>query len=212
MRELTDRLAPIDDVLDDPPVVHSLGVTEGPRAPKGVWRTELSCYRFLAEVCAPGARTLETGLGVSTVLFALWGCRHTCVVQNPVERDRLIAYLADRGIADTGLRITVGLSQYILPTLDPSPLDVVFIDGGHGFPVPLIDWFYTASRLVRGGVLVVDDLHVPSVRLGLLDFLTADPRWKSLTRTDKWGAWRRESSGDLEEEWDAQVFLGRPGE
>ena len=43
-------------------------------------------------------------------------------------------------------------SDEVLVRQDPydRPLDVVFVDGGHGFPVPMIDWFYGAGRLRRG--------------------------------------------------------------
>ena len=52
----------IEQVLADPPQVH-------PGAPSGVFRASGSCYEWLADVCRPGLRTLETGIGVSTVLF-----------------------------------------------------------------------------------------------------------------------------------------------
>ena len=69
----------VDRVLSDPPAVH-------PEAPEdGVWRTEAGCYRFIADHVTAGCRTLETGAGVSTVLFAAWGCDHVAVVPAPGE-------------------------------------------------------------------------------------------------------------------------------
>ncbi len=54
----------------------------------------------------------------------------------------------------------------------------------------------------------MDNLNAPSVRLGLLDFLHADPRWTLLARGSWWAAWQRETSDSLNEEWITQPFLG----
>jgi hypothetical protein len=45
----------------------------------GVWSADPDCYRFIAEHCHRGQRTLETGLGLSTVVFAALGTHHQCV-------------------------------------------------------------------------------------------------------------------------------------
>jgi hypothetical protein len=85
----------------------------------------------------------------------------------------------------------------------------VLIDGSHGFPAPVIDWYYGAGRLRRGGVVVVDDLELPAVRV-LVDFLERDPRWRSIRHTEKWAAYERQSEGSLTEEWVDQPFYALP--
>ncbi|GIH19634.1 class I SAM-dependent methyltransferase [Rugosimonospora africana] len=202
-----ERLATVDRVWADPPAVHFSDPVYGLVPPNGVWRTDRGCYEFLAEHCRPGLRTLETGLGISTALFTMWGCEHTSVVPWGIEAERLREYFDRHGIDDKLLEVHVGYSHEVLPALPATPLDVVLIDGGHGFPMAALDWFYAGGRLVAGGVLVLDDLHLPSVTAGLLDFLTHDPRWTPLAQTRKWAAWRRESSGPLAEEWTAQPFF-----
>src|SRR5205807_161985 len=61
-----DGRAVVERLLADPPRVH-----EELHAPPdvGVWLTERECYELIADRVTPGARTLETGLGVSTALF-----------------------------------------------------------------------------------------------------------------------------------------------
>jgi hypothetical protein len=198
--DVAERVDLIEDFFRNPPSVHNAAAT-------GVWSTAASAYQFMASVCTPGTRTLETGLGISTALFAAWQTEHICVVPSQNEVDALVGYLDQRGIASDGVRFEVGFSDDILPTLDLPELDLVFIDGGHSFPTPIIDWYYGAKALRAGGTLVLDDTYLRSVTMGLADYLDADPRWERLDRTQKWLAYKRLSSGPLREVQEAQDFL-----
>jgi hypothetical protein len=190
----------VNRTLNDPPRVHiELGNPDG-----GVWRTDADCYDFLGSICSPGTRTLETGLGISTALFLALEASHTCVTPFHSEADRFMAYCRDRRISTQNFTLLVGESQRILPTLT-GELDVVLIDGGHAFPLPMIDWYYGAGRLQRSGVVVIDDIHLPGVKV-LTRYLDADPRWQPMQRTAKWCAYRRLSGGPLRDEWTDQPF------
>jgi hypothetical protein len=185
-----------------PPRVHN-GIASG------VWGTERSCYDFIASQVSRDSRTLETGLGISTALFARLGTAHTCVVPSDVEAQKLVDYLKERGIEHAGVQFRIGFSDEILPAFETGPIDLFLIDGGHGFPGPVIDWFYGARHLQRGGTLVLDDLQLRAVRV-LDDYLQADPRWVELARTGKWVAYRRDSVGPLREgEWMQPWFVTR---
>ena len=199
MDRVEDRIAAIERVMSDPPTVH-------PSAPGLVWNTAPDCYKLLAERCPPGTRTLETGLGVSTVLFALWGTEHRCVVPWPGEVSKCVEYLSSRGIASDRVRFEVGFSNDVLPALQVDEIDLYLIDGAHSFPAPALDWFYGARWLKRGGTLVIDDLQLPAVAQ-LQGFLDRDPRWVNLESTQKWTAYRRESEGDLAEPHWKQPFF-----
>jgi predicted O-methyltransferase YrrM len=201
---LLERQRVVADVLADPPNVHI-----SPTAVSGVWSTSETCYRFMAEHVGAG-RTLETGLGVSTVLFAKWGCRHTCVVYDQDEVDRLTAYLKRREIPADGLDFRVGTSDQVLPRLNCRDIDLMLIDGRHGWPTAIIDWYYGAAGLVSGGIVVIDDTKLRQVSLGLIRYLDRDPRWERLERRNKWSAYRRLTVGSLSEEWREQMFLGAP--
>jgi predicted O-methyltransferase YrrM len=203
MHDLTARSLAIATVVADPPRVH-----EHAGAEEGVYGTALDCYEFLARHAVPGARTLETGLGISTALFALWGTEHTCVVHDQHEVDVLRAWALERDVDLSRMTFAVGMSDAVLPGLEPTELDLAFVDGGHAFPMAIIDWYYAAGRLRDGGVVVFDDVQLASVRLGLFDFLQADPRWEPVAMTGKWAACVRHASGPLREAHDAQPFLG----
>jgi predicted O-methyltransferase YrrM len=200
-----ERHAILTRVLGDPPRVH-------PGAPNGTaWRTGRACYEFLADSVADGSRTLETGAGLSTVLFAAWGCRHTSVVPFPDEAVAIERYCTEQGIDTSCLTFDLRPSELALPALMASgPLDLVFIDGAHSFPLPVIDWFYGAGRLRSGGIVVFDDVPLPAVGRFLDTYLDLDPRWERVAGTRKWRAYRRLAEGSLSEHESNQGFYRQP--
>ncbi|MGH9187321.1 MAG: class I SAM-dependent methyltransferase [Acidimicrobiales bacterium] len=199
---VAERLAIVDRLLAEPPVVHPMDPSDEPVM--GVWSSEPDCYRFIAERCPPGTRTLETGSGLSTALFAALEADHVCVTPGPQEAERLLRYCDDHGIAADRLTFMVESSHKALPRLTDE-LDLILIDGSHAFPMPALDWFYAGTLLRSGGMAIIDDLQLPAVKI-LIHFIERDPRWEQVARTAKWAAFRRLSSGDLSEEWTSQPF------
>jgi predicted O-methyltransferase YrrM len=70
------------------------------------------------------------------------------------------------GIADTAIEAHTDGSQWVLPRLaaenrtsDPI-LDLVLIDGCHGWPTLFVDLEYTNSMLRQGGYLMIDDVNL----------------------------------------------------
>jgi len=196
------------------PPVHRPGYRDDYDHTKGRWDTQTSstystdfeCYEFIAEHVGPGSQTMETGLGFSTLCLANAGCHHTAMFLDPAEEAPLRAWADEHGIDLTGVRFVVGPSDVSLRGLPDDPVDLFFIDGGHGYPVPQLDWFYGASRLPEGGVLVLDDLQLWGPRQ-LDQFLGLDPRWERLASAFKWSGFRRLGSGPVAEEFDTQTFL-----
>jgi hypothetical protein len=184
-----------------PPDVHM-----DPIADHGVLRTDFSCYRFIADHIDATSRTLETGLGMSTVLFSVVGCDHTSLFLEASEGDALRAWAQEREVPLDRVTLIPTRSDQGLQKLGDEPVDLYLIDGGHGYPIPQLDWFYGAPLLRAGGILVIDDLQLwGPAQLDL--FLDHDPRWELLARTPKWGAYRRRTEGAVAEDYDAQTFL-----
>ena len=141
------------------------------------WGLSRAALTALAAELKEGMTTLETGAGYSTVLFAAAGADHTAIMMSQDEADKIAAYCQQRNIRIP--KLIAGFSDRILPSWNDlrQPLDLVFIDGGHAYPVPQIDWFYTQSRLRVGGLFVLDDIQIPAVR-SLHDFLMAEKEWE----------------------------------
>src|SRR5690606_34506162 len=133
--------------------------------------------RFINAHVGPGSKTIETGAGCSTVLFALKGCQHTCIVPDQPLVDRILAFCNSKGIPTSGLKFIVSPSEFALPRVEERGFDLALIDGRHVFPQPFLDWYYVAEILKSGGYVVIDDLHV-WVCETLMEVLIAEPDWK----------------------------------
>lgn len=142
------------------------------------WAIHPDTLRFLYSMLTPGTSTLETGCGHSTVIFSIAGTKHTCITNDSGEAERVKKYCEGLGFTKNTTFI-IESSDLALPRneLIPSELDIIFIDGAHRFPFPIIDWHYTAPRLKLGGILGVDDFNMASVRI-LYDFLCVEEEWE----------------------------------
>jgi predicted O-methyltransferase YrrM len=187
-------------------MVHAMDFSTDPEI--GLWSTDRDCYELLARECRDGVRTLETGAGLSTALFAALGALHTCVTPSQLEADRVVAYCREREISVASLLFAIGASDDVLPRLT-RPVDLFLIDGNHGFPTPILDWYYGARLLVDGGLLVIDDTQLPAVN-ELRRFIDHDARWTQVRRSSKWAAWRRLGSGSLCQDWFEQPSYAVP--
>ncbi len=192
-RQFDSRL---ESLLDACPAVHGR-VTYG---------LEKDTLRFLDQHVADGSRTLETGSGLSTLLFAYKSALHTCVTPWKLESLRIRQHCSERGIPTERLMFAIGSSDEMLPKLLGSgPLDLVLIDGGHGFPMPFVDWLYCAPRLTIGGILVIDDTHLWTGAI-LRDFLLLESEWK-LEASFARGAAFRKIGEFRNKEWNEQRYV-----
>ncbi|PWN56285.1 class I SAM-dependent methyltransferase [Abyssibacter profundi] len=141
------------------------------------WSLDEAVVECFDRLVKPGDRTLETGAGRSTVELIRRGAVHTAITPAAPEVDAVTQALRDEQLDMSQLAFHQGYSQDVLPQLaHDGPLDLVLIDGGHGFPIPQIDWAYTAPRLRVGGYMMIDDIDVWTGRI-LVDFLRREPGW-----------------------------------
>jgi Methyltransferase domain len=161
-RSLTDELRAL------PPGLHGEG--------NEFWGLAWPALRWLEREVKPGMSTLETGAGSSTLAFAAGGADHIAVTPDAGEETRIRAQADRLGIDHSRVRFELGPSHEVLPRLDATPLDLVLIDGAHGFPYPVLDWWFTAGRLKVGGRMLIDDAYMPPVAM-LVDALRAQAGW-----------------------------------
>jgi precorrin-6B methylase 2 len=124
-------------------------------------------------------RTIEVGVGASTVVFAASGTSHTAISPDPAEHKRVRDYCQRIGIDDSRISFVTGLSDDVLPALldRDRTLDMAFIDGAHSFPYPVLDWYYATRALKIGGKLLMDDIPIPAAAQ-LFRHMRLEPNWR----------------------------------
>ena len=124
-------------------------------------------------------RSVETGTGKSTLVISHCSDAHTVFAQD------------DRGHGDSLMRVqecpllrrdtttfVVGPTQRTLATHQfDAPLDLVMLDGPHGYPFPELEYYFTYPHLAEGALLIVDDIHIPTV-FNMFAFLREDAMFR----------------------------------
>jgi len=141
------------------------------------WGLAWDALEWLETNVHSGMRTLETGAGASTLVFAAAGVVHEAVTPDPEEERRVRAACAARGIDDANVTFHIGRSQDVLPALESAPLDLVLVDGAHGFPYPILDWWYLAPLLKVGGRMLLDDAYLSPVA-AVVDYVRTSDAWE----------------------------------
>ena len=146
--------------------------------------SELTCYgieedvlRFIADNVQMGNKTLETGAGCSTLVFAIQKTQHVAITPSETEIGLIREYASNNKIGLSSVKFVPESSELYLPRGDETNLDMVLLDGKHAFPWPVVDWFFTADKLKRGGLMLLDDAQMRSVAI-LSEFMAAEPGWQ----------------------------------
>lgn len=84
------------------------------------WNAAPETLREIQRSVKPGMRTLETGCGASTAVFAASGARHTVISPTHDEHERVIAYLHQKEIDTSNLSFEAGFSDDVLPRISNS--------------------------------------------------------------------------------------------
>ena len=153
-----------------PPLVHAGG--------DACFGLAWDALAWLEDHLEPDMRTLETGSGASSIVFAASGAKHTSISPSADEHRRIERYCADHGVSTHNVTFIAGSSHDVLAETWPAtPLDVALIDGAHGFPYPTLDWVLLWPHLKIGGHVLVDDAHLDAV-YPLVEFLKRSTAWE----------------------------------
>ena len=191
-----------EEIRRSPPLAHGGGTA--------FFGLEWSALAWLERTLTPGMTTLETGCGASTIVFAAAGARHLTISPDAGEHRRVVEYCAEHAIASEGVRFIAEPSDAaLMRSWTPEPLDLVLIDGAHGFPFPALDWYLTASHLRVGGLVVLDDAYLPSVHV-VVRFLRASTSWQQEPSIGYRTAAFRKLSPELSYDWVGSSFDQRP--
>jgi len=87
-----------------------------------------------------GANTLETGAGLSTIIFAYKDCAHVCITPIAEVISKIQQFCRSRSVSLDSVQFINERSQNALPSLGAEESDLALIDGDHSFPVAFVDF------------------------------------------------------------------------
>lgn len=183
----------LQHLLSLSPVLHRTG--DGEATSYGLIDEAL---RYIDEHVGERSQTIETGAGLSTLLFVMKGAFHTSIMPDQELADRILAFCKTADIPTERLRFVVARSQDVLPRMEMPRLDFVLIDGDHAFPMPFIDWYYTEKALKVGGHVLVDDTEIWTGDV-LKQFLLKDPSWSIVRDFSRTAIFRKDQ--ECENKW-----------
>jgi hypothetical protein len=127
----------------------------------------------------PLDHSAETGTGRSTVLLSNLSRRHVVFTKDDRgDGDSLDRVRSSPFFVSTTVDFVIGRTQLTVPLYKfNEALDLVLIDGPHGFPFPALEYYYLYPHIRRGGILIVDDIQIPSIRF-MFNFLSRDAMWQ----------------------------------
>lgn len=117
--------------------------------------------------------SVETGSGVSTLLFSHLSEHHTVFAvdggNGSVSNIRQSPLLCQDVVT-----FVEGPTQATLPQHQfTETIGLILIDGPHGYPFPDLEYYFLYPHLEAGGLLILDDIHIHTVH-NLFQFLRRD--------------------------------------
>jgi hypothetical protein len=123
--------------------------------------------------------SVETGTGKSTLLLSHLSESHTVFTQDDSGTgDSLHATRNSTLLRQDRVSFIVGPTQKTLPKWEfQDSLQLVLIDGPHGYPFPELEYFCLYPWLETEGSLIIDDINIPTV-FHLYQVLLADEMYR----------------------------------
>lgn len=139
-------------------------------------------------------RSAETGCGKSTLLLSWLSAGHEVFTLDAYGDVPCRSYRQVRDsplLCPGSVSFILGPSQRSLPQHEfPEPIQLALIDGPHGFPFPQLEYYYLYPALDEGALLIVDDIHIPTIRC-LHDFLMEDAMFDHVEIVENTSFFRR---------------------
>jgi predicted O-methyltransferase YrrM len=126
-------------------------------------------------------QSVETGCGASTILFSKYSEHHTVYTyDDKAEENSSVNFVLEHPEfrADKVKWIFGPTQRTIFSDPLDHDVDMILIDGPHGYPFPELEYFAFYKRLRPGGILIVDDIHIPTI-YNLYKFLLQDDSFYS---------------------------------
>jgi len=156
------------DMIEENSVVQSI-IDTGVSGQQHAWGAFADSTLKRLEQVLPSrvSRTLETGCGKSTILFSNISETHLVFSFDDRElgcNSSVLLYENHPLTKDDRISLVPGPTQLTLPKYDAwEEYDIIMLDGPHGSPFLELEYYFTYPHLRKGGYLIIDDVHIPSI-------------------------------------------------
>lgn len=134
--------------------------------------------------------SVETGSGKTTLLFSHLSAHHkvfaaegnngsiTVVRESPLLNRSTVEFI------EGSTQVTLRQHQF------EQKLQLVLLDGPHGYPFPDLEYYYLYPHLDTNALLIVDDIHIPTIHR-LFEFLREDEMFRMVEVVDTTAFFKR---------------------
>jgi len=149
----------------------------------------------------------ETGSGKTTLLFSHLSQSHTVFA---IDDGNSISRVKNSELFNrSSVTYVEGPSQLTLPRYEfTDQLQMVLIDGPHAYPFPDLEYYYFYPRIDVGGLLLIDDINIPSISR-MFEIVRRDDMFELLEVVENTAFFRRTSApvfDPLGDDWPRQGF------
>jgi len=151
--------------------------------------------------------SVETGSGKTTLLLSQISARHTVFA---IDLDDSISQVRNSPHFNGATTSYVeGPTQRTLSKHQWTDLNqLVLIDGPHGYPFPDLEYFYLYPTIAPGGLLIIDDIQIPSIQR-MFEIIQAEDMFELIEVVDENTAFfKRTASPMIDPESDSWWLQG----
>ncbi len=205
LKEAADLPERVVALLTDPPFLH--GGMDGHTYPGGCQDLLGPMLDLVSRMVGRNEVTvIETGAGLTTLGFLEMGWHVVSVSPDLALGSRIADQIDQRGL-DLGRWQFIGArSELSLPNLLHRRFDVALMDGGRGWPTVFVDFCYLNALLRQGGVLLIDDVHLYSLR-ELVELLSHQPGFRPIRDESKLRAFVKEIDTRFLPDFEGEPYL-----
>jgi hypothetical protein len=139
----------------------------------------------------PIRSSAETGTGRTTLLLSHLSEAHVVFAKDDAgDGDSLAAVQGSPLLRRDRTQFVIGPTQQTILSHDFTDLDLALIDGPHAYPFPDLEYWALYPRIKVGGVLIVDDIQIPTIR-NMYEVITADSMWDEIRVVSNTAFFRR---------------------
>ncbi|MDP9101172.1 MAG: class I SAM-dependent methyltransferase [Actinomycetota bacterium] len=158
-----------------------------------------ACLVALAHHAGNVGTSMETGTGATTLLLSHLSQDHSVfTIDDSAWGKSLEAVQSSELLQRERVTFVLGPTQRtLLNHAFPGELDVACLDGPHAYPFPELEYWAVYPHVRTGGLLVVDDIHIPTIG-NMFRVLRRDEMWELVDVVETMAFFRRTAAPALD--------------